>query len=293
MADPYSTTNDDRKDVTIASEKEADMHTTHKATIEEAKAATEKEHSMTLLEGLRLYPKAVAWSLLISTCIAMEGFDLALVNGLYGFAQWRQKYGELQPDGSYEVSAAWQAGLSNGANVGSIIGLFINGWISERFGYRYTIISCLTLLMGFTTIFFTAQNVETLLVAEILCGIPVCTIYAPHPRLLLTCVIVGRFPDSYHHLRIRGLPCRSAWLPHYLCELLLGSRAADRRWSHQGNVWQTGRVGLPYSLRFAMDVACPPHHRNLLCTGKPMVARQKRKGGAGKEIFTPTYESRA
>lgn len=202
MADPYSTTDDDRKDVTIASEKEADMHTTNKVTIEEAKAATEKEHNMTLLEGLRLYPKAVAWSLLISTCIAMEGFDLALVNGLYGFAQWRQKYGELQPDGSYEVSAAWQAGLSNGANVGSIIGLFINGWISERFGYRYTIISCLTLLMGFTTIFFTAQNVETLLVAEILCGIPVCTISAPHPRLLLTCVTVGRFPDSYHHLRI-------------------------------------------------------------------------------------------
>lgn len=171
MAEAYD---DDRKDVAIATEKDAGMLTTNKATIEEAKAATDKEHKMTLLEGLRLYPKAVAWSLLISTCIAMEGFDLALVNGLYGFAQWRQKYGELQPDGSYEVSAAWQAGLSNGANVGSIIGLFINGWISERFGYRYTIISCLTLLMGFTTIFFTAQNVETLLVAEILCGIPVC-----------------------------------------------------------------------------------------------------------------------
>lgn len=173
MADTNQISGDDRKEA-ILTETEADMKANKNETLNEAKTATDKEHKMTLMQGLRLYPKAVAWSLLISTCIAMEGFDLALVNGLYGFAQWRQKYGELQPDGSYELAAAWQAGLSNGANVGSIIGLFINGWVSERFGYRYTIISCLTLLMGFTAIFFTAQNVETLLVAEILCGIPVC-----------------------------------------------------------------------------------------------------------------------
>lgn len=173
MAEANSIIGDDHKVNAVLTETEADMKANNNATLNEAKAATDKEHKMTLMQGLRLYPKAVAWSLMISTCIAMEGFDLALVNGMYGFAQWRQKYGELQPDGSYEVSAAWQAGLSNGANVGSIIGLFLNGWISERFGYRYTVISCLVLLMGFTTIFFTAQNVQTLLVAEILCGIPV------------------------------------------------------------------------------------------------------------------------
>lgn len=46
---------------------------TMKATIISARAATEKEHKMTLLQGLRLYPKAIGWSVLISTCIAMEG----------------------------------------------------------------------------------------------------------------------------------------------------------------------------------------------------------------------------
>src|SRR5687768_469769 len=93
-------------------------------------------------------------------------------------------------NGEYQVPAPWQAGLSNvslsaavpssyahdqrkqGAHCGEIIGLFINGWISERFGYRYTIMACLVCVAGFTTIFFTAQNVQTLLVAEILCGIP-------------------------------------------------------------------------------------------------------------------------
>lgn len=38
-----------------------------------AKHASDNEHNMSLLQGIRLYPKAVAWSLLISTCIAMEG----------------------------------------------------------------------------------------------------------------------------------------------------------------------------------------------------------------------------
>jgi hypothetical protein len=45
----------------------------------EAKAATEKERSMTLLQGINLYPKAVGWSMLLSTCIVMEGYDLVLL----------------------------------------------------------------------------------------------------------------------------------------------------------------------------------------------------------------------
>lgn len=56
--------------------------------------------------------------------------------------------------------------------MGEIIGLFLNGWISEWIGYRYTVIGCLVLITGFTAIFFTAQSVVHLLVAEILCGIP-------------------------------------------------------------------------------------------------------------------------
>lgn len=48
--------------------------------IQGAKTATEKEQSMTLLQGIRLYPKAIAWSMLISTCIVMEGYDVCLIN---------------------------------------------------------------------------------------------------------------------------------------------------------------------------------------------------------------------
>ncbi|KAJ5408116.1 hypothetical protein N7509_001999 [Penicillium cosmopolitanum] len=140
--------------------------------IQKARAATEKERKMGIWRGMKIYPKAVAWSILISTCIAMEGYDISLVNNFYAFPQFNRKYGELQGDGSYQVPARWQSGLSNGAYVGEIIGLFINGYASERFGYRYTLMACLVLVTAWTAIFFTAQNVQSLLAAEILCGIP-------------------------------------------------------------------------------------------------------------------------
>lgn len=177
MADRRGSTHDARKDAVEAQGgplhfPAEDETTTSKETIANAKGATDKEHNMTLLQGIKLYPKAIAWSVLISTVIVMEGYDVALINNFYGFSAFNKKYGELQPDGTYQVPARWQAGLSNGANVGEIIGLFINGFVSERFGYRYTVMGCLTLIIGFTAIFFCAQNVETLLVGEILCGIP-------------------------------------------------------------------------------------------------------------------------
>ena len=73
--------------------------------IQNAKAATDKEQKMTLLQGIKLYPKAVAWSILISTCIVMEGYDISLVNNFYAFPQFNRKYGELSADGTYQVPA--------------------------------------------------------------------------------------------------------------------------------------------------------------------------------------------
>lgn len=137
-----------------------------------AKAATEKEHTMSLMQGIKLYPKAIGWSILISTCIAMEGFDVCLLPNFFGFPQFQRKYGEQLPDGSWQIPARWQSGLQNGSQVGQIIGLMINGFVSERFGYRYTTLICLVLVAAFTAIFFTAPSVEVLLVGYILSGLP-------------------------------------------------------------------------------------------------------------------------
>jgi hypothetical protein len=38
----------------------------------EAARATQSETSMTLLEGIKTYPKAIGWSVLLSTCIIVS-----------------------------------------------------------------------------------------------------------------------------------------------------------------------------------------------------------------------------
>jgi SP family general alpha glucoside:H+ symporter-like MFS transporter len=138
----------------------------------EAKCGTEKEHSMSLMQGLRLYPKAVGWSILLSTAIVMEGYDVVLLASFYALPQFNQKFGIQVPDGSYEVPASWKSGLSNGALVGEIIGLQINGIVSEKYGYRKTMMISLFLMICLIFIPFFAPNVQTLLAGEILCGIP-------------------------------------------------------------------------------------------------------------------------
>lgn len=138
----------------------------------EAKESTELEHNMSFMEAIKLYPKAVAWSVLLSTAIIMEGYDVVLLASFYALPKFNKKYGVLTPDGTYTVPAPWKSGLSNGALCGEILGLFINGIISEKYGYRKTMIGALSLMIAFIFIPFFAHNIETLLVGEILCGIP-------------------------------------------------------------------------------------------------------------------------
>lgn len=61
---------------------------------------------------------------------------------------------------------------SNGARAGEVIGLLINGFVSERFGYRKTMIGALIAMAGFIFILFFAPNVQTLVIGEVFCGIP-------------------------------------------------------------------------------------------------------------------------
>lgn len=61
---------------------------------------------------------------------------------------------------------------SNGARAGEVIGLLALGFISERFGYRKTMIGALIAVTCFIFILFFAPNVKVLVVGQVLCGIP-------------------------------------------------------------------------------------------------------------------------
>jgi SP family general alpha glucoside:H+ symporter-like MFS transporter len=178
----------------------------------DAHKASESEQNMTLKQGLRLYPKAIAWSVLLSAAIIMEGFDKVLIANLFAVPAFKQKYGDLLPDGTYQLTAAWQAGLTNGAYVGECLGLLLNGIVADRIGYRWTMMGALFATNLFIFIVFFAQNIEMLLVGLIFCGIPwgvfqtlTCTYAAevtPVPlRPILTtfvnlCWVIGQFLAS-------------------------------------------------------------------------------------------------
>ena len=139
---------------------------------EESRDATNTEKQMGFAQAMKLYPKAVAWSIGLSMAIIMEGYDIVLLANFFGIQAFNEKFGTLNPDGTYGISSAWKSALTNGAYIGEIIGLTATGWLQSRIGYRKTMIIALVLVICFIFLTFFAANIEMLLVGEILCGIP-------------------------------------------------------------------------------------------------------------------------
>ncbi|KAM3075836.1 hypothetical protein ACMFMG_007960 [Clarireedia jacksonii] len=93
-----------------------------------AQIAAQDEHELTVWQAFRTHKKAIIWSLLVSTAIIMEGYDIVLINSFFAQTAFARKYGDYIPStNSYQISASWQAGLGNAVGIGTIIGAFANG----------------------------------------------------------------------------------------------------------------------------------------------------------------------
>ncbi|EXJ90558.1 hypothetical protein A1O1_03661 [Capronia coronata CBS 617.96] len=144
----------------------------------EARAATKAEHAMTFVKACKLYPKAMAWSALLSMTIVMEGYDTTLINSFYAFPIFRRSYGvPLKPEAppgqkDFQISPAWQTGLTNAAVAGEILGLMLNGFLTDRFGYHKTMVGTLLWMSLFVFLAFFAVNIKMLAAAQVLCGLP-------------------------------------------------------------------------------------------------------------------------
>lgn len=138
-----------------------------------AQVAAQEEHELTVWQAIRTHKKAIMWSLLVSTAIIMEGYDLVLIYSFFAQNAFARKYGDyIASTDSYQISAPWQAGLSNAVSIGTIIGAFANGLFTHKYGYRTVLLTSLTSMVGFIFITFFSPNLPVLLVGELLCGIP-------------------------------------------------------------------------------------------------------------------------
>ena len=47
--------------------------------VAEADAANQRERDMTLKTAFSVYPKAIGWSIVLSSCLIMEGYDTSVM----------------------------------------------------------------------------------------------------------------------------------------------------------------------------------------------------------------------
>ncbi|SCU87747.1 LAME_0D11320g1_1 [Lachancea meyersii CBS 8951] len=140
---------------------------------EEAREADESERNMPLMQALKTYPKAAAWSLLVSTTLIMEGYDTAIIGAFFALPIFQRNFGsENYLTGQWEVSVSWQIGLSLCYVAGEIVGLQMTGYFVDYLGNRFTLILALFALAAFTFILYFGNSLGMIAVGEALCGMP-------------------------------------------------------------------------------------------------------------------------
>jgi SP family general alpha glucoside:H+ symporter-like MFS transporter len=105
---------------------------------QDAIQATEFERNMSMRQALRMYPKAITFSFILSLSLIMEGYDTSLLGSFFGYPEFQKTFGEPVGDGTYQLTASWQSGLQAGVQVGEILGLWAAGIIADRWGYKKT-----------------------------------------------------------------------------------------------------------------------------------------------------------
>lgn len=146
---------------------------TGKTLNEDARMATQTEHTMPLWQGIKTYRKAVFWSVVVSASIIMEGYDTTLIGSFFGYPAFREKYGTWHPGtAGWQLSSPWQAGISDIQAVGNLIGAMANGYFTNKYGHRKVMMVNLILMSAFVFITFFAPNVQTMLVGAFFCSIP-------------------------------------------------------------------------------------------------------------------------
>lgn len=233
---------------------------------DEMRENTEKETSLGFFGGLKTYPSAAAWSILLSSSIIMEGYDTNLLGSFFAFPQFNRDFGKQLPNGEYQVDASWQAGLMNGAQAGSMLGLFINGIMCDYIGYRKTYYFALVVMIGAIFLpFFANGSIPILMAGQVISGVPWGKQYQTKtPEYSLT--RDRNVPNSLGCICIRGLPCLSTRISYHVRQHLLGHWASAQQRS-PARILELPRVlGIQNSIRTAMDFPSSHLHWSYICT---------------------------
>lgn len=103
----------------------------------------------------------------------MEAYCVFLMGNFIALPRFAQNYGVYSDvKGKYVIVASWQSALQMGGPLGAIIGVLLAGPLTSRIGYRWATITGLMFLNGFIFIFYFANSLPVMFVAQLLEGIP-------------------------------------------------------------------------------------------------------------------------
>ncbi|ORY35759.1 general substrate transporter [Naematelia encephala] len=140
--------------------------------IQAAQEDARRQASMSVRDGLRKYRSAAMWAFLMSLTYFMESYDYGLMGSLFGFPAFAKKYGTRTAKGTYNVSATQQTVLKQITKCGQLIGLYFAGSLNDRFGYKWTMLGSLALIVPIVFMQFFAPSAGVLIAAQFLIGIP-------------------------------------------------------------------------------------------------------------------------
>lgn len=191
------------------------------------------EHSLSPRRALKLYSKAVRFSAFVSLALVMEGFDTKVVGSLYSVPAFQKDFGSRTARGNYEISAAWQSGMSGITGVSVVLGMLLGGYASERFGFRKTMMAALISMPPIVFIFFFAPSLQVLAVAYFLfCRWP-CKYLQP-AELTSPSLATWNLPDCHDGVHYRDHAYCTSPLSHQLQFTGLGELTKGCQSDNQG-----------------------------------------------------------
>lgn len=91
----------------------------------------------------------------------------------YAYPSFQRRYGnEVDGDGNPIISAQWQTIILNATQASTILGLFINGIVTEWIGYRKTMILAMVFMSSAVFIPFFSNGLPMFLAGGLVQGIP-------------------------------------------------------------------------------------------------------------------------
>ncbi|KAF1961132.1 general substrate transporter [Byssothecium circinans] len=173
MADQKSSNPDAGEKSAVHHSEVAAGHTrTRQELVEAAAVFQEEQCHMSKKVLFKQYWPAITYSMLLSLALVMEGMDVGLINNFFGHPAYKKKFGWKNAQGQLHISSKWQGAIGAGNNVGSILGLLLNGFLQSRYGAKKVYIFAMFLMSCTIFVLFFSRNVEMLLVGNLLCGIP-------------------------------------------------------------------------------------------------------------------------